>query len=142
MVFWSLSCVQLDSGFIFAAGFAGVVVEMNGVISNLFALSRSIRQDCPLLLMLYILALEPFLCKLRVDPIVHIFTLSDASLAATHSEYAEDTSVLVMSCAEGVLVSKEIGKYEVVTRAKINCKKSEGLRLGSWTPSARQTCVR
>ena len=38
----------------------------------------------------------------------------------------------VTSSAEVVDVSKEIGKYEVVTGTKINREKSVGFRLGSW----------
>ena len=40
-----------------------------------FNLSRSIRQDCPLSLMLNVLALEHFLPKLRVNPVLHGLTL-------------------------------------------------------------------
>ena len=78
----------------------GVIVEVNGVRSEPFTLTRSIRQGCPLSPMLYILALEPFLRTLPG--------------------------------AEVEEVSKEIGRYEAVTGAKINREKSVGLRLGSW----------
>ena len=45
-----------------------VMVEVNGVRSEPFTLTRSIRQGCPLSPMLYILALEPFLRKLKANP--------------------------------------------------------------------------
>ena len=40
--------------------------------------------------------------------------------------------MLVTSSAKVVEVSKEIGRYKVVTGAKINYEKSVGLQLGSW----------
>ena len=51
---------------------------------------------------------------------------------ARYTAYADDVSVLVTSSAEVEEVSKEIGRYEAVTGAKINREKSVGLRLGSW----------
>ena len=47
---------------------------------------------------------------------------------ATYTAYADDVSVLVTSSAEVEDVSKEIGRYEAVTGAKINRENSVGLR--------------
>ena len=107
-------------------------MEVNGVRSKPFILSRSIRQGCPLLPLLYILALEPFLCKLRANPVLHGLTLPDATTTARYTAYADDVTLLVTSSAEVEEVSKEIGRYETVTGARINREKSVGLRLGSW----------
>ena len=71
-------------------------MEVNGVRSEPFTLTRSIRQGSPLSPMLYILALEPFLRKLKVNPALRGLTLPD------------DVSVLVTSSAEVEEVSKEI----------------------------------
>ena len=110
----------------------GVMVEVNGVRSEPFTLTRSIRQGCPLSPMLYILALEPFLRRIKANPVLRGLTLPGASEVARYTAYADDVSVLVTSSAEVEEVSKEIGRYEAVTGAKINREKSVGLRLGSW----------
>ena len=110
----------------------GIMVAVNGVRSEPFTLTRSIRQGCPLSPMLYILALEPFLRKLKANPVLHSLTLPGSSEVARYTAYADDVSVLVTSSAEVEEVSKEIGRYEAVTGAKINREKSVGLRLGSW----------
>ena len=110
----------------------GVKVEVNGVRLKPFTLTRSIRQGCPLLPLLYILVLEPFLRKLKANPVLRGLTLPGASEVARYTAYADDVSVLVTSSAEVEEVSKEIGRYEAVTGAKINREKSVSLQLGSW----------
>ena len=109
----------------------GVMVEVNGVMSEPFTLTRSIRQGCPLSPMLYILALESFLRKLKANPVLRGLTLPGSSEVARYTAYADDVSVLVTSSAEVEEVNKEIGRYEAVAGAKINREKSVGLRLGS-----------
>ncbi len=78
--------------------------------------------------MLYILALEPFLRKLKANVALRSLTLPGSSEVARYTAYADDVSVLV--------TSKDIERYESVARAKINREKSVGLRLGSWKGDA------
>ena len=110
----------------------GIMVEVNGVRSEPFTLTQSIRQGCPLSLMLYILVLEPFLRKLKANLALRGLILPGTSEVARYTAYADNVSMLVTSSAEVEELSKEIGRYEAVTGAKINRKKSVGLRLGSW----------
>ncbi|CAE1328699.1 unnamed protein product [Acanthosepion pharaonis] len=111
---------------------SGALVEVNGVRSEPFVLSRSIRQGCPLSPLLYVLALEPFLRKLKANPVLRGISLPGATTSARYSAYADDVSALVSSRAEIDEVSKEISGYEMVTGARINRDKSVGLRLGAW----------
>ena len=53
------------------------------------------------------------------------------NLAAKYTAYADDVSVLVTNNAGVVEVRKDIGRYDVVTGAKINHEKLVGLRLNS-----------
>ena len=76
--------------------------------------------------MLYILALELFLRKLKVNSALRSLTLPGSSEVARYTAYADDVSVLVTSSAEVEEVSKEIRRYEAVTGAKINHEKSIG----------------
>ena len=55
--------------------------------------------------------------------------LPGATNTTRYTVYANNVTVLMTSSDE---VSKEIGKYEGGSGAKINCEKSVSLRLGSW----------
>ena len=76
---------------------------------------------------LYNLAKEPYLRKFGANSVLRGPTLPSASVAARYTAYADDVSVLVTSRVEVVGVSKEIGRYEVVTEVKINREKSVAL---------------
>ena len=71
--------------------------------------------------------------KLKANPVLRSLTLPGPSEGNQVTLHTLTTSAcFVMSSAEMEEVSKEIGRYEAVTGAKINREKSVGLRLGSW----------
>ena len=105
-------------------------VQVNGKCSESFPLSRSVRQGCPLSPLLYCLALEPLLRRLR-DRGRRGVTLPGGA-RALNSAYADDVSVFVSSSEDITAVQQALGEYERITGAKINCDKSAGLRLGAW----------
>lgn len=79
-----------------------VMVEVNGVRLKIFILSKSIHQSHPLLTLLYVLTLEPFLCKLRVNLVFGGITLPGATT------YVNNIFTLVMSIAKIDKVRREI----------------------------------
>jgi len=114
------------------------VVQVNGKRSGVFPIERSVRQGCPLSPLLYVLALEPLLRRLRggwILPVLRGMTVP-GPVKAKLSAYANDITVFVSSVSEIVAVNKVLARYEKITGAKINLEKSEGLRLGAWAGSA------
>lgn len=71
--------------------------------------------------MLYVFALEPFLRRLKANPVFPGITLPGGNAPAKYSAYV---SVPAKRTAEINEVSKEICRYEKVAGAKINCDKS------------------
>ena len=113
------------------------VVQVNGRRSWVIAIERSVRQGCPLSPLLYVLALESLLRRLRDEgtnlalrgiPFV-------GRLAARVSAFADDVTVFVSRLQDIETVKEAVVEYERIARAKVNFDKSEGLRLGAWTGS-------
>ena len=113
------------------------VVQVTGRHSRVFAIERSVRQGCPLSPLLYDLALEPLLRRLRderTSPSLRGVPFAGL-LSARVSASADDITVFV-SCRLDIKAVKEaVVEYERIAGAKVNFDKSEGLRLGAWRGS-------
>ena len=113
------------------------VVQVNGRRSEVFAIERSVRQGCPLSPLLYVLALEPLLRRLRdrtTTPALRGIPFA-SPLTARVSAFADDITVFVSRRLDIKAVKKAVSEYERVAGAKVNFDKSEGLRLGAWRGS-------
>ena len=113
------------------------VVQVNGRRSRVFAVERSVRQGCPLSPLLYVLALEPLLRRLRdrtKNPALRGVPFA-GPLTARVSAFADDITVFVSRRLDIKAVKKAVSEYERVAGAKVNFDKSEGLRLSAWRGS-------
>ena len=113
------------------------VLQVNGRRLEVFEIERSVRQGCPMSPLLYVLALEPLLRRLRderTSPSLRGIPFV-SSFAARVSAFADDITVFV-SCRLDINAVKEaVVEYERIAGAKVNFDKSEGLRLGAWRGS-------
>lgn len=98
-----------------------VIVKVNGITSKPLILSRCIHQGCPLLPLLYVVSLEPFLFRLRMNSVLDRITLPGATISARFTAYAYDDSTLVASTTKINKVRREIQTYKRITGSMINC---------------------
>ena len=101
--------------------------------SRAFAIERSVRQDCPLSPLLYVLALESLLRRLGYEganPALRGVSFADP-LTARVSAFADDITVFVSRRLDIKAVKKAVAESERIAGAKVNFDKSEGLRLGA-----------
>ena len=113
------------------------VVQVKGRCSRAFLIERSVWQGCPLSPLLYILALEPLLRRLRdegANPALRGVPFV-GPLMARVSAFADDITVFESHRQDIKAVKKGVGEYERIAGAKVNFDKSEGLRLGAWRGS-------
>ena len=109
------------------------VVQVNGRRSRSFAIECSVPQGCPRSPLLYVLALEPLLHRLRdegTNPALRGIPFV-GPLTAKVSAFADDISVFVSRRLDIKAVKKVVGEYERIAEAKVNFDKSEGLRFGA-----------
>ena len=108
------------------------VVQVNGRRSGVIAIELSIRQVCPLSPLLYVLALEPLLRRLRDEgtgPALRGIPFV-GRLMARVSAFADVVTVFVSRLQDIEAVKEAVVEYERIAGAKVNFDKSEGLRLG------------
>ena len=94
-------------------------------------------QGCPLSPLLYVLALEPLLPRLRdegTSPALRGVRFAGC-LAARVSAFADDITVFVSRRLDIEAVKEAVVEYERIAGAKVTWDKSECLRLGAWTGS-------
>ena len=100
-------------------------------------IERSVRQGCLLSPLLYVLALEPLLRRLRDEgtgPTLRGIPFV-GRLAARVSAFADDITVFVSRRLDIEAVKEAVVEYERILGAKVNFDKSEGLQLGAWRGS-------
>lgn len=105
------------------------LLKVNGGLFAPFRVCRGVRQGCSLSGILYTLAIEPLLNKLRV--------LEGVSLQACNSTlclsaYADDVVIILNKQNDVDLLLKTLRDFETISSARINLGKSEAVLVGKW----------
>ena len=106
-------------------------VLINGQCSPAFFVTRGVRQGCPLSPLLYVIMVETIASAIRNDPVIDGFSFP-GDRRVKLCQYADDTSVFVMSDAALLQVFSLFRRYELASGAKLNITKSHGLLVGTW----------
>ena len=104
------------------------VLKINGGLSAPFQVQRGVRQGCALSGMLYSLAIEPLLHKLRSD--LKGLTIPGCNAPLKLSAYADDVVILVDSQQDIDMLVKDVVQFGSISSAKVNWDKSEALSVG------------
>ena len=106
-------------------------VLVNGELSAQFRVSRRVRQGCPLSPLLYVVMAETIACAVRNNLQIDGYPLS-CTRRAKICQYADDTTIVVLSDASLKEVFSLFQRYELASGARLNVTKSHGLLIGSW----------
>lgn len=104
------------------------ILKINGGLSAPFKVQRGIRQGCSLSGMLYSLAIEPLMHKLRQS--LSGVNLPGCETVFKLSDYADDVIVIVKKQEDIDSLVENINIFGTLSSAKINWKKSEAVIVG------------
>ena len=108
------------------------LVKICGSLTAPFSFEKGIRQGCPLSGLLYSIAIEPFLNRLKSEVGDDGFWVPGASAPCSVSAYADDVSVFVTSDSGFGAVERAYDLFARASAARLNTKKNQGLFVGSW----------
>lgn len=106
------------------------VLKVNGGLSAPFKACRGIRQGCALSGMLYSLAIEPLLHRIRTA--ITGFKIPGCPAFVKLSAYADDLAVMISGQKDVDVLTTMVNDFKVLSSAKINWSKSEALLVGGW----------
>jgi exonuclease III len=110
-------------------------VLVNGFLSSPFSVTRSVRQGCGLSPLLYVLCIEPFAHRVRLDKSISGLMSPIMESECKISQYADDSTLIVTSISSISRVFLISELYCLASGAQINREKSRGLWLGAWRGS-------
>ena len=106
------------------------VLKINGGLSAPFKVSRGIRQGCAMSGMLYSLAIEPLLHKLRTE--LEGLSIPHCNSKLCLSAYADDLVVVVNGNEDIDKLECIVHDFKKFSSAAVNWAKSEALLMGNW----------
>ena len=102
----------------------------NGFSINYFALSRGVRQGCPLSPFLFVLAVELLACKIRQDKEIQGIKIFRKELKI--SQFADDTTLLNSNRNSPSRTLNVLDNFGNLSGLRLNSSKSKALWLGLW----------
>jgi hypothetical protein len=106
-------------------------IQINGHMSQSFPIHRSVRQGCPLSMILCILAMNPLLHTLQQ----HGRGFRILNHIETATAYVDDVTIFLDSEQDVVSITRVLNEYRHVSGAHINTIKSKALSIGEWDKS-------
>ena len=111
--------------------------QINGFRSQPIQIKSSVRQGCPLSMLLYAICLNPLLCTL--DKQLTGLGIGRRGDRTSIIAYANDVTILITSPSDIQKIQDALQTYEEATGAKVNIRKSRAVSIKSWNTSIRIT---
>ena len=102
----------------------------NGFSTNYFAISRGVRQGCPLSPFLFVLAVELLACKIRQDKEIKGINIFQKELKI--SQFADDTTLLNSNRNSVRRAINVLDNFGNLSSLRLNQSKTKALWLGPW----------
>ena len=107
-------------------------VLVNGSFTKEININRSVRQGCPLSMLLYVLSLEPLSYYINNNKNIIGIKIPNYEKEIKTIQHADDTNILIKTQNSYNELKKELNKYEEISGSKINQDKCGLLKIGKW----------
>ena len=104
-------------------------VLVNGLFTEVYNVSRSVRQGCSLSPLLYVLCIEPFANVIRMDNHISGYKLPGSNDECRISQYAYDCTFVVTNTLSVVKILNICEFYGLVSGSRLNKEKSWGIYI-------------
>ena len=101
----------------------------NGTASNYFSLERGVRQGDPLSPYLFILVVETLAIAIRQNQEIRGISIENEETKIL--QYADDTTAVLSDISSAEQLFELMTFFKDISGLKINCKKTEGMWIGS-----------
>ncbi len=108
------------------------VIKINGSLCTPFKVQRGVRQGCPMSGILYVLAIEPLLFRLR--NMLKGLTLPQCNTTFYLSAYADDVIVFINDNNDVQELQQIVNDFKNISSALVNWQKSDALLIVAINP--------
>ena len=105
-------------------------IKVNGLLSAPFTIMRSVRQGCPLSVLLYIIVAEVLAIFIIADTIVKRVQIGTHEIKIIN--FADDTTIFLRDIECLTRIQAILNLYEKASSSKINLSKSQALWAGTY----------
>jgi exonuclease III len=106
-------------------------VQVNGLLTNIVPITRSIRQGCPLSMSLYALIIETLASSIRCNDNIRGIHIPNTHKNTKLFQHADDCSIISTDISEYDDLIKEFKNFGQVSGSRINEQKTEILKIGN-----------
>ena len=108
-------------------------IQINGHVSGPIPIHSSVRQGCPMSMLLFALCVDPLLRILDQKlPGIQIGKRARKTVVVAH---ADDVTIFVTTPTDIPVIRDAIQCYEKATGTRLNTRKSKALAVGGWSTS-------
>ena len=107
-------------------------ILVNGYLSTVIYILRSVRQGCPVAPLLYILVIETLLIKIKSSPNIQGIKSPTSEEKMLISAFADDTGFFIENVQSAQNILNTFEKFGKASGSRINKDKTEGLWLGRY----------
>ncbi|MEM9400762.1 MAG: reverse transcriptase domain-containing protein, partial [Verrucomicrobiota bacterium] len=119
---------------------AKALIQINGKLSSEYKTKRGLKQGCPLSCLLFLIAFEPLLEKIRRTESIRGMEVGQTTLKVT--SYADDVTIIMDGTSDSFIAClKVFDDFRKISGLELNVTKTQALWIGHEASTKRPICL-